>query len=229
MVILKRAAMFCVLFGACHMISACAPTQARGLREARPFTVALLGVAARPNGNVGAGVALGYTGDKSFAVKSGDSGIKARLKPDNFADDDARVINQKSATTISPFVHFYPMVSSAFFLGAGASYTKSRYGFKEHNTEYSVSSQTTDVEYEKTLVYARMPVGWAWIWNNGFSLTLDFGPALLMSRNGHYNSGGDGMSGVDIAKRDSTRDTVESLDPKFRVIDGINTMIGYSF
>ena len=71
-----------------------------------------------------------------------------------------------------------------------------------------------------------MPVGFAWIWESGFSLTLDVGPRARVSRTAEVTRDGHD-EGVSAKERSSTLNTLDSLEP--RITYGGAGIIGWSF
>ena len=202
--------------------SGCAPSRAKMVREQRNTTIGLLGASYRPNGNIGVGVAAGASKDnveidrekKSYATKSTD-------------DIDTRKMAETSST-VSPFVHYYPWETSAFFTGVGANIIKRTYSFdEEKDGSTTLAPSYTEVQYNVSATELHAPLGWNWIWENGITLMLDFGPSMTVAYSGKYADDGSG-NGVNSGARDQS---VSALDRAKR--GGLRfagaSLIGYSF
>jgi hypothetical protein len=200
----------------------CAPSRAKMVREQRNTTIGLLGASYRPTGNVGIGVAGG-------AAKNDIEIDREKKSYASNKTEDANIREMKeTSTTVSPFVHFYPWETSAFFWGAGVNFTKNRFQFDEEKEgSTSLAPAFTGVTYESTATDIHVPLGWHWIWENGVTVMLDFGPSATVAYSGRYtNDGGD--DGVNAAQRDQS---VEALDraKKGGLRFAGSSIIGYSF
>lgn len=201
------------------LFQACAPSQAEAIREERPVSIGYPAAAYRPNGKVAVGVGLDPTVGQEMKVKDTSSGGLA-LTGNN--SDDVQDVKVRTEA-VSPFVHYYPWATSAFFVGAGLEVARSRYNFEEDRTD----GGTTNVSYETTGTYLGVPAGWAWIWDNGFSLFFDLGPRWRVREASRFNDSGEDEN-VNVSERD---DMVDDLDELFanRVRFGGSSMIGFSF
>jgi hypothetical protein len=189
----------------------CAPSNARELRELRPTTVGFIGAAYRPTPDTGVGAALGIGFESStYTVNK---------------EDDERDPTQRENYQLGVFYHRYLMADSAFFLGIGADTNQTTYTFDERTNTYSSANKTyADVEYDVRTTRIGMPLGWAWIWEEGFTIILDIGPRLEIAKSGSYDDDGEDED-VDVDRRD---DYVDRLTG--RVISfGASGIIGYSF
>ena len=205
----------------------CAPNNARAIREDRSFTLGLPGVAYRPNGSVALGTTIGSSKDKQ-KLNTAEDGIEAVT---NKASDENKVAFEREVEgrsfTVSPFFHYYPWDDSAFFIGLGGSYTSTKYTYAEETEGSTALAPTfTEVAYNSNTSYVGAPIGWAWIWENGITVSLDFGPRVLVSQSGSYKN--DGLAGeVNEEKRDRTTEVIESVESP--VTFGGSGIIGYSF
>jgi hypothetical protein len=195
--------------------TACAPTNAREIRELRPTSVGLLGVAYRPNGDHAVGLVGGAIGTSLPAAPIGAD-----------ADDqEERDTKLRSSASIGAFYHYYPMADSAFFVGAGFTHSSQSYSFNERTNSYSDSNKdTTKVKFSSKATWIGVPLGWGWIWENGFTLILDLGPRVRVGYSKSYSDDGEDDD-VDTDRRD---DYVEDLDGRKFTVGG-GGLIGYSF
>lgn len=209
----------------------CAPQRANAVRDDKPLTVGLVGVSYRPTGKIGLGTTYagsGETNEKMSESSSGAGGIISfNSKPDENETSYKERDVKTSYSVISPFAHYYPIDTSAFFVGVGASILSARSKFDEHTTgSTSLAPEYTEVEYKTNATYVSVPVGWAWIWESGFSLSLDFGPRFRVNASSSY--GNDGSAGsVAADKRDASKEYLDNRVPVMAI--GGNSIIGWSF
>jgi len=208
---------------------ACAPEHAAKVRADKSLTLGAFGAAYRPNGKFGFGATVG-TGTETKTVdptkSDGDVVVTKKVDADLYNYRNVKT----SATGINPFVHYYPWETSAFFVGAAASIYTAKYSFHEETSgSTSLLPSYTDVDYNQNATYVGVPLGWAWIWESGFSLTLDFGPRTRVAATGHYSKDGTD-DGVDVAKRDLTTKAIDKLGTGilFGGPTG-NLLVGWSF
>jgi len=210
------------LLTAAVVLPGCAPSRAKMVREQRNVTIGLLGASYRPTGNVGVGVAGG-------AAKEDIEIDREKKSYATNKSEDANVREMKeSTTTVSPFVHFYPWETSAFFWGAGVNFTKNRYLFDEEKDGSTALAPTfTEVNYESSTTDLHVPLGWHWIWENGMTLMFDFGPSTTVAYSGRYIDDG-GQDGVNAVERDRS---IEALDraKKGGLRFAGSSIVGYSF
>jgi len=200
----------------------CAPSRAKIVREQRNTTIGLLGASYRPNGNIGVGISASGAKDEVEVDREKKSYANSK-------SDDANVqMIAETSSMVSPFVHYYPWDTSAFFVGAGANFTKSRYQYEaEKEGSTTLAPAYTEVNYEVSATDLHMPLGWNWIWENGITLMLDFGPSTTVAYAGRYsNDGGDG--GVNATQRDESIAALDSAK-KGAVRFSLGSIIGYSF
>lgn len=206
----------------------CAPQRARAIRDDKLVSVGYPGVAFRPTGKV----AVGSTFSWGFDVKakmdeaSQNLGVLTSSAPkDEEAAADERELTY-SYSSINPFVQVFPWDDSAFFVGIGASLVRSSYYVEEETIgSTALAPTTTGIGYKTKSSYVGVPIGWAWIWENGLSLTADLGPRFRVGRDAELTEDGS-ASDVDIAKRDAT---VEKLDAVERPVHFGGLFLGYSF
>ena len=208
----------------------CAPERAAAVRQDKALTLGLPGASFRPNGKISIGSTIGYANKAKTTIDNTENGMGAIVitpsKDDDAAAEDEREL-YTSYLNVSPFVHYYPWDSSAFFFGGAVSYNKTSYRFAEERMEStSLAPSYTDVSYDSTSMYVGAPVGWAWIWESGFSLTLDFGPRFRVNRNQAMKEDGE-ADGVNRQTRDKTIETIDSLESPIAL--GGSGIVGWSF
>ena len=211
----------------------CAPDRARQLREEKSLTLGLpLGVTYRPNGKVGLGL-TGGTGQTANKIDSvGDNGDPVSMgssvstSTSTTPKDGERVVKEHY-TEISPFVQYFPWDTSAFFVGAGGTYKKTASNFQENTADSTTLEPSyTPVSMESKSIYFNVPVGWAWIWTPGFSLTLDATASIPVSHSNTYDN--DGTTGkVNETNRNKTVDAIEKNQTSISM--ALGGMIGWSF
>jgi len=202
----------CTVTGLALLCVRCAPDNAREIRELRPTTAGWLGGEYRPDGSMG----FGLTGDYSRQASLDVFG----LLPTASKDRQPEILG---GYALNAFYHHYIWDTSAFFWGAGLGYMNSRYKWRERTNAYTDASKSyTEVKYDDAATYLRVPLGWNWIWNNGITLLLDFGPSFRIT---HQTSWPEAGTDVDQSRRNDFRDDVAS--PSFRF--GGSGLIGYSF
>lgn len=192
---------------------ACATDQASQLRTERPTQIGWLGAIYRYQPNQAAGVSgsfSGSTGAPTSFTQEEDEGEK-----------DEEIVYQNM---YEGFYHYYPWETSAFFIGAGLRHAETKFRFDEPLE--NDADTTTSIKFTNKSDYLAVPVGWAWIWGTGFSLTLDLGPRFRIGRSQSFSSDGAGL--VSKSSRDETVDDLEKLYAGSFLIGG-NAIIGYSF
>lgn len=218
---LKRAALLALLpLAAAH----CAPERARAIREDRSLTLGWpIGVSYRPTGKVGIGTRFTAISDEKVKVENTDKGTSTLIA---FTDGSTSRDVTHSQTNISPFVQVFPWDTSAFFVGGSGSYRRATYKYDEEVAGWSAAPTYTNVSYQNTSTYVGAPVGWAWIWTPGFSLTLDAEPRWRAARSTSYSNNGEGNQ-VNVAQRDSTKHAIDGTESAFEL--GLDFLIGWSF
>lgn len=227
---LRYGGMIFVVAALACMSSACAPERAEAIREDKSLTLGLPGASYRPTGKLGVGVTGSYGHREKMTVNTKERGVTALAV--NFDTNRPSTLEgdkeiDASHTTINPFVQYFPWSTSAFFVGVGGSFYHATYRFEEE-TEGStnLAPSYTGVSYDINSTYIGVPAGWAWIWESGFSLGLDFGPRFRVNRDIAYRNDG-ASSGVNRGKRDETVATIDSLE---RPVNwGGTGIIGWSF
>ncbi len=193
------------LFLVIILFSNCATDQAAKVRNDRKFSLGYLGAAVRPWQNFGLSIDgraapanLGISGDdRDITVK----GSSINLRTEKFIWD-----------------------SSAFYVGAGFGRSTGKMTFQAAQT--GGVSEKIDVTYAQTVDRFIVPVGWFWIWNNGFTIQIDFGPSwVTKTTSGYANDGG---ATVDKIDRDTFITNYESKNNgNFLLLPSF--FIGYSF
>src|SRR5688500_11502271 len=185
--IVRRTAELLVVSLVGLVLTHCAPNNAKEIRELKPTTLGLIGGEYRPDGTK----AFGLTGSYSGPVE-----MDADAYVDD-EDDEDRELELKNSFGVSAFYHHYIWETSAFFVGAGLSHESVRYEFQERTTAYTEDDETyADVEYSDAATYVRVPLGWNWIWDNGITLLLDFGPGFRVAQTTSLDDDGEDQ-GVD--------------------------------
>lgn len=209
----------------------CAPERARAMREDKAFSLGApivfsAALSYRPTGKFGVGLAGSALNDRKSTIDASKTGIAAVSVSNDTAETDKRELST-SSYEINPFVQIFPWDSSAFFLGVAGAYRNARYRYQEE-TEASttLAPAYTAIKYETTSSYVGVPVGWAWIWGSGFSLSFDFGPRFRVNKEQDLANDG-ATSGVSTTKRDHTIGIIDDLEPK--VAWGGSSLIGWSF
>lgn len=203
----------------------CAPMKAKSLRESRNLTVGLPGVSYRPNGNFDVGVTYaGASFRNDVTVERDDSdavGDKAL---------DQRKAKQKTAGAATLFSRLYPWDTSAFYVGLGYTHNQkgtTKFDVLDQNAT-ALAEDPTELEYEVTYNTVHIPIGWAWIWENGFSLGLDLGLAATSKASSSIKSDDD----KDYDDNDAKWVT-DAIDEKntggLKLFSGATGIIGYSF
>lgn len=203
----------------------CAGNNAAELRELRPTTIAAnlgptLSLEYRPMKNFGIDVYAHNTGSELNSTDLDLGGLFWDTLEEgsrNFKDE---------GTDLGISASFYPIHSSAFRVG---------FGLESHTSKVSFDSNTLDldqygfpgstkVSYAQNSIYLAIPLGWSWIWDSGFSFSIDYGPRFRLSRSTDWkNAGG---SRVDAAFRDRYGNSKE--DDKNIQLGGSGGF-GYSF
>jgi hypothetical protein len=120
---------------------------------------------------------------------------------------------------------WYPFKTSALRTGLHLSYENAHIAFNALIREGVTSDELARVEYDRQTIYLGVPVGWHWIWENGITFGLDFGPRLRVSTNKSIKK--DGGDTVDEADRDKYIDDAEK--DRQILLGGLITYLGYSF
>lgn len=207
----------------------CAPSRARAVRDDKSLTLGYVGVSYRPTGKISVGTSYRGSAETTTKMNNGSAGmssftVSSGRNEEAYANRDIKT----SYSVISPFVHLYPSDTSAFYIGLGASMYSSRSEFGEETTADSttLAPAYTEVDYQTKANYIGAPVGWAWIWESGFSFSLDFGPRFRLNQSTSYGNDGS-AAGVDAEKRNETKEYLDSRMPV--VAMGGNGIIGWSF
>lgn len=214
------------------LVMNCAPDQAAKLRAEKSLTLGYPGVSYRPNGKVAVGMTGAYSSMGTKVTESTDdgkmsiSGVTTSTNTTPSTEGD-RVIAQKT-TQLNPFVQYFPWDTSAFFVGAGASYQTKTSRFDEKTSSWTLAEPAyAPVTTNTTTTYLAVPVGWAWIWGTGFSLTLDFGPRIRMSQSTKFTNDGS-TAGVDADRRSRTVDAINDQDSRLS-LGGASSILGWAF
>jgi hypothetical protein len=206
---------------------ACAPSNARQVRQDLALTVGYPGASYHPGGTFALGATGNYVPNQKTTVDNSKTGMDSVIsaKKDENPEDKREVVS--TSYWISPFVQYFPFDSSAFFVGAAATINRSYYKFEEETVDSTtLNPQYGEVNYETKSTYVGVPIGFAWIWESGFSLTLDVGPRARVARTSEVSADGS-SSYVSSKERDKTIETIDSLEPRYSW--GGSGLIGWSF
>ena len=185
--------------------SNCATDQAAKVRSDRPFTLGYLGAAVRQTQNLGISV-HGTTGPASGFFSGDDRSISLK----------GRNINLRT--------EFFIWDSSAFYVGIGYSRSWGKMTFDAN--QIGSTTNKTSVTYSQTIDRTIIPVGWFWIWNNGITFQLDFGPSFVSKTVSGYSD--DGGTNVDTTDRNNFIADYEGKNgAHFMLLP--NFLLGYSF
>lgn len=199
----------------------CASDNAAALREVRPNTIAanlgpLISFEHRPHKNIGIDL---YAHSADNELHSGSFDLWESL------GDSARDYKNRG-TDIGLGASFYPFETSAFRTGLGLEMHNSTASFDSDTLDRDVYGfpGSTRASYKQSSMFLSIPLGWSWIWDSGFSFSLDYGPRIRLSRSTSWkNTGG---SRVDQSFRDNYMNDKE--DDK-NVQFGGSGGFGYSF
>jgi hypothetical protein len=192
------------------LASACATDQAAKLRQERPYTVGYLGAAYRPQDNLAINLSADIRADAS------GSGSISEMRQ---GEEDRNISLTGHKIGISAL--YFPKSTSAFFVGAGILSGSGSVKFDGKKTN---SDEKTKVTYDRSASYIGIPLGWYWIWDNGFTLALDFGPNLRISHSQKIRNSG----GVDVDTSDRDK-TIGKIEDKNKITLGGRGLFGYSF
>lgn len=204
----------------------CAPERAEAIRTDRSLTLGLPGASVRLNGSIDVGATGLYIPKTTSTMETDDTGfgLTASGNEDERTREREVSIQSKSMTG---FMRYYPVQTSAFFIGLAFSRQIDRVGFDELTADSTGEDQTfTNVEYEYETTHLGLPIGWAWIWESGFSLGLDLGPKVRISDSRRYTNEGD--TAVNESERDETIEAIEKFDSKIS-FGNATGILGYSF
>lgn len=201
----------------------CATDSASSLREARPLTLGanfapLIGGQYRINGDVGidATIANGPLGVPAGLFGAG--GFWGAL------EDGLRDLKE-TGSHASLGGSYYPIKSSAFRIGAGLGFEQMTVAFDADLDEGQPDDAPLErVTYKRTATFLSLPIGWHWIWDSGFSFSLNMGPNFRVSHKVSYTD--EGAAAVDEDDRDEYRDDTES---ERKMTWGGLGYFGYSF
>jgi hypothetical protein len=202
------------------LIQACATSNAQKVRENRSVTATIFtapGAIYRPNGHVGIGAVY-----QSYKRKND----KILHSPENakvFGSDEFTT-NETRSRGVDTFVHYYPWSTSAFFFGLGLKSTASEYSLAVNNEGTTLNESDTNFKYSSKTTKVKVPVGWSWIYENGFSLLLDMGLKVATNEVSSTNVKGEA---IDTERQKLLTEDLSS-DSKGTIFEPIFTL-GYSF
>ena len=194
----------------------CATDNAEKVRQERPYTVGYLGGGYRPKGNMGINVYPSYTSARFGNSPSTESSSL-------FKEETDRDLNLKDFNFSGSFIYF-PWHTSAFNMGISVKKGTSTLSYNADGATSTAVSSRINVEYQRSYTTIGIPVGWYWIWENGFTLSLDFGPRWRVTNSLSWNY--DGGTAVNQSERDSFQSKMENVNAFTLGGAGI---IGYSF
>ena len=201
-------------------IEACATNNAQKVRESRSVTATILmspGAIYRPNGHVGIGAVYSANRAKNDTVAHSDVSSK------EFGEDSFKTQETRSKG-LDAFVHYYPWSTSAFFMGVGFKNETSEYSVAVDQNVATLEEADSNLKYSSRVTKVKVPVGWSWIYENGFSVLFDFGPVVSVKEQGSTSGSANSQPSQrkDLLVKDLSRDSRGPL------LDGILTL-GYSF
>jgi hypothetical protein len=204
----------------------CATDQAAKQRSSKPATVGIWGGAYRPTGNVG--VVADLAGAVSPETDKGHFASDGSVEMKKSDDPNTQSISTRQSGKIDVGVHIYPMQTSGFFYGLGASKRKKTTSFDTPN----VGSSLTNPSYSNVAVtddiYAVGPsIGWDWIWPNGISALLDLGPRWDVNKSRSVDEATFNASNIDAPQRDKLLKKIDN-NSGFSLITP-RLIVGYSF
>jgi hypothetical protein len=209
----------------------CATDQAAKVREARPLTVGFIGASYRPSDKVGLNLSVGLPGAKESFKIDKDEKVKTSFENCDSECKDTknqeRDIESTEHAKVDLALHYYIWDTSAFFLGGGVEYRKQRTEFGSATTRDTPSNpQYTNVSFDDELLSIGPSFGWDWIWENGFSISADFGPRWAVQKQRKFREDGSHAQ-VNEERRDAI---LRRLDQSkgLEIIRG-RGVIGYSF
>lgn len=203
------------------LAGSCASDQAASLREAKPnqLGIANYGYLRRLSSNQAAGLTFDAGSGQAFYMKAATEDGEWLTSEDEGKDPKISHFN------VNFFAHHYPWETSAFFVGLGYAYKEQDFSFKEPLSEDA--TQKIKIKYTDMASYVGVPLGWAWVWDRGFSLTLDFGPRWRVSHRRHIEESG--MDQVNLTSRDDTMDELEETYIGRSELGGGTMLLGFSF
>lgn len=191
------------------LTSSCATDDAAKLREAKPHTIGIFGGAFRPNPST---------------IVAGDIN-QLTVTPTNYVSFlKSRERNLIASGLLLDFYGAHHLWdTSAFYVGGGVRVAQGEISFDAKNA--LTGKLTERVRYMRNDVYLTIPIGWYWIWESAFTLGLDFGPNLRISKSLKISS--DGGVNVDGVDRDKYADEITAGNG-FE-FGGGRGIIGFSF
>lgn len=217
---MERLGKFVIVCAAASSIfGGCAPSKAMAVRQQKPVTVGFVGAAYRPTGMTDIGVEFGLDNTLDTSVtRTGADGSKLPEKR------DVSVTTRSGAL----YVHRYIWDTSAFYWGLGVGRAESLSRFSESKTgSTSAAPLFTPVAYETSATYINAPIGWNWIWENGFTLKLDTGPRFAVAKASKFRN--DGGTEVNEEERRITTSALDkTYNPSLYLLVS-QLMVGYSF
>jgi hypothetical protein len=203
------------------LTQACATTGAEKIRAQKSVTAAVfptIGAIYRPTAKIGIGATI------SASVRENDELTHSEENMKDFGSETFNVKESKSRGT-NAFLHYYPWSTSAFFLGAGVKSESKNYSLAVSNDGTTLDSiSPVNMTYSASVKKIRVPLGWNWIYESGFSMLLDIGPNVAVTETATSLLKNDQ---VDATKKEMLISDL-SRDSKGALIEPMFTM-GYSF
>lgn len=201
-------------------IQACATNNAQKVRESRSLTATILmspGAIYRPNGRVGIGAVYSANRTENDSINHSDASSK------EFGEDSFNAKESRSRE-VDAFVHYYPWSTSAFFMGVGFQNKTAEYSVAVDQNVSTLEEADANLKYSSRVTKVKVPVGWSWIYENGFSVLFDLGPTISVKEQGTVSGTANNQPSTrkDLLVKDLARDS------KGAFLDGIITL-GYSF
>ena len=146
------------------VVICCAPRHAHQLRLDNPVTLGYLGGMYRPN----ATQTLGMLAEERRGTEV------------SFAEDTQVRVDAYRSQQLSVVYHWHPSKVSAFFVGGSLDMGRHVYEASDlvWNTARGQFQTVFQTSWRSVSLTLGVPVGFTWIWNSGFTMSLDIGPRL---------------------------------------------------
>lgn len=213
------------------ILTSCATDKAGQLRQDRPITLGYLGGSYRLQHNidVGATIDIGskldfvYDKDKENVYLGAFSNLA--IGPEKDDSLTIRNVEYKTKPSLNIFARYYIWDQSAFFVGGAYTYKQEVFKYNTLQTgETTYSNKVVKIEDSFNDHLLSIPVGWAWIWENGFSLGISTGPAIRIKGSTTTSASSDyNESDAKWVQDRHTRETFQFLGAESVGV------IGYSF
>lgn len=226
------------LFLSFLLIEGCATRKAAEVRSKRPVSIEVgtagFGGKFRPNDSFSVGVITG-----GLSRENEDFEITSRRQRETLGTNSFEVADYQMQHTIF-WGQYFPWKDSAFYLGLAAKRMTETFRFGVAQTpgaglhgggtdpELNLSSGEALVAYDLESLQLKVPFGWSWIWEGGFSLMLELGgPIIRFDQKEKYALNGV-SEGVSESRRDQKVSVLKQYSGEDSVISPLINL-GYSF